>query len=89
MPRLRKTPRADHESAAEALREMPGLWLTVKVYPANYSAQSLAVDVGRGRYAYTPAGAYEARTELVDDGTAVLVRYVGELADAQCEQEAA
>lgn len=75
MPRRRQTTRANHQAAAEGLREMPGVALTVVVCPACYTAESLARDIRRGRYAYTPAGAYKARTEPVDNGTAVLVWY--------------
>ncbi|WP_333745588.1 hypothetical protein [Streptomyces sp. IBSBF 2950] len=80
----KKRARADHRAAAEALREMPGLALTVVVCPAPYTAQSLVQDIRAGRYAYAPPGAYSARTETVDEGTAVLAWYV-----TDTEQEAA
>ncbi|MDX3165906.1 hypothetical protein PV516_19150 [Streptomyces scabiei] len=72
----KKRARADHQAAAEGLRETPALALTVAVCPAPYTAASLASDIQDGRYAYGPAGSYGARTETVDDGTAVLAWYI-------------
>ncbi|GAA1111953.1 hypothetical protein [Streptomyces javensis] len=89
MPRRKPTTRTDHQAAAEGLREIPGLALTVAVCPAPYTAATLAWDIRHGRYAYTPAGAYSAYTELAEDGTAVVARYVGETAAVEPELETA
>lgn len=72
--------RADHVAAARKLRTTPGEWQTVHVYASRYSAMSAAHLVRQPRcqwLAYLPAGAYEARVEMVDGGTALLARYVG------------
>jgi hypothetical protein len=80
MARRLKRPAADHQASADEMRDHPNQWQHVHTYPARYAAVSVAGGIRRGGLgqAYQPAGAFEARTEMVDDGTAVYARYVGE-----------
>jgi hypothetical protein len=71
---------ADHRRIAAELRAQPGEWGTVGVYRSLSTGRHVgsAVRHASGKYgAYGPAGAFEARTELVSDGTRVEARYVG------------
>lgn len=85
MSRLAKRPRANHEQTAQALRQQPGVWLIVGDYRSTVSANSIAgrirhgYPIGAREYGtpYQPTGAYESRTELVEDGTRVEARYIG------------
>ncbi|MFI0233092.1 hypothetical protein [Streptomyces sp. NPDC017086] len=85
MSRLTKRPRVDHKAAARALREQPGVWLVVGDYRSKTSADSTVTRIRHGypigarEYGtpYLPVGAYEARTEPVEDGTRVHARYIG------------
>lgn len=75
-----KDRRVNHQAIADQLRAVPGEWLTVQVYPSRYTATSTARLVRQplaGRPAYHPAGAFETRLVMVDEGTALLARYVG------------
>ncbi|MEW1638598.1 hypothetical protein AB0469_31640 [Streptomyces sp. NPDC093801] len=75
-----KRTRVDHAVVADQLRAMPGEWRTVQVYPSRYTAVGMARLVRRPRLtnsAYHPAGSYEATVEMVDNGTALVVRFVG------------
>ncbi|MFF7096354.1 hypothetical protein ACFY9A_28765 [Streptomyces rubradiris] len=80
-----KRPRADHKEVAHALRQHPGVWLPVGDYRNSISADDIARRIrtgyplgnADGSTPYLPAGAYESRTELVDDGTRVHARYIG------------
>lgn len=85
MSRLTKRPRADHKQTAAAARRKPGVWVVVGDYRSSISADHMAYAIRsgyrRGSTAgpspYHPAGAFEARTELVEDGVRVHARYVG------------
>ena len=85
MSRLAPRPRADHKRAAEEARRQPGVWLPVTDYRSTHVAQGVArrvcsgYPIGAAVYGtpYRPTGAFEARTELVDGGTRLHVRYVG------------
>lgn len=75
----------DHHATAEHLRTHPQTWLSVGTYRSAASAKGIANDIitgtmrgGRGPSAYTPPGAYEARTELTEDEVRVIARYIGE-----------
>ncbi|MFF2094792.1 hypothetical protein [Streptomyces sp. NPDC058202] len=69
-PRPSHRPRADHQLAAQQARELPGQWVLVGSYGSTASAVGAASHVRSGRIAaYQPAGSFEARTELTDDGT--------------------
>ncbi|MFB7845466.1 hypothetical protein ACFC34_00320 [Streptomyces sp. NPDC056053] len=64
------------------MRANQGQWRIVATYPASYSAASagFAIRAGnatRNGFWYGPPGAFDARTETVDDGTALYARYVG------------
>jgi hypothetical protein len=75
----KKRPIANHAMRADDCRRHPGMWIEVGIYNSRQSAESTARHIRtaeRLRY-YTPAGAYETRTELVDDGTALYARYTG------------
>ncbi|WP_426404253.1 hypothetical protein ACN9M0_24950 [Streptomyces sp. R-07] len=55
------------------------MWIEVGIYNSRQSAESTARHIrtaDRIRH-YTPVGAYETRTALVDDGTALYARYTG------------
>lgn len=80
MSRLARRPMANHIAAAAAMRAQPGTWVHVGVYRTTQSAQTTArwIRIGAERLpSYQPAGAYEPRIALVDDGAAVFARYVG------------
>ncbi len=70
---------ADHRLAADQARQMPGQWVLAATYNSGYSAKSAARAIRRGtellRF-YGPAGDFEARTELTQDGADLYVRYV-------------
>jgi hypothetical protein len=60
------------------------VWLVVADYRNRGTADRMALairdgrPVGRGSVPYTPAGAFEARLEFVEDGTRIHARYIGE-----------
>ena len=71
---------ADHRRIAAELRARPGEWGTVGVYRSLATGRNVGSQVrtaGANYSAYGPPGAFEARTELVSDGTRVKARYVG------------
>ena len=86
MSRRSKRPRANHREAAARLQANPGEWLPVGDYRLLAHANDMAYrirtgyPIGDAAYGtpYQPAGAYETRTELVEDGTRVHARYIGE-----------
>jgi hypothetical protein len=75
--RLKTRPRADHQHAADQAKQMPGTWVLAGTYASRATAVSTALQVRTGERAcaYRPAGAYEARTELTQDGADLWVRY--------------
>jgi hypothetical protein len=83
--RLSRRPRADHKHAVAEARRQPGVWLPVTDYRSTHTAEDVArrirngYPIGDTRYGnpYQPTGAFEARTELVDDGTRLHVRFGG------------
>ncbi|MFK0182486.1 hypothetical protein ACIQVR_41790 [Streptomyces xanthochromogenes] len=77
--KYRRGSRTNHMSVAGLLREQPNVWLPVGEYPSRSSAAGIAQSIksGVGLRAYQPAGAFEARTEMTEDGTTVLARYIG------------
>lgn len=77
MSRLATRPRADHQHAASMARQMPGQWVLAGTYASRASAVSAALQVRTGQRtpAYRPAGTYEARTEVTQDGVDLWVRY--------------
>lgn len=85
MSRLAKRPRADHQHSAQALRQQPGVWQAVGEYRSRQSATDVAHKIRTGYpigastagTPYQPAGAYETRLELIEDGTRVHARYTG------------
>lgn len=71
---------ADHRRIVAELRAQPGEWRTVGVYRSLTAARNVRTRLlsARGNYfAYSPAGAFEARTKTAADGTRVEARYIG------------
>lgn len=83
---MSRHPRVDHAATAASLREQPGVWLPVGEYRNALTADSTArlirsAFAGSARYTarfYGPAGSFETRTRLTDDGTLLEARYVGD-----------
>lgn len=70
--------RVSHKAVAAQLRTQPGEWGPVGDYSSSASAVGIVSHIRTAfLVAYRPAGAYEARTEMVDEGTRVHARYVG------------
>lgn len=57
---------------------MPDAWVLAATYGSSESARGVAYHVRTGGElpAYRPAGAFEARTELTQDGADLWVRYI-------------
>lgn len=75
---------ADHRHAAEMARQLPGQWVLAGSYNGRQSAAGAAYMVRTGSDAlphYQPSGAFEARTELTQDGADLYVRYIGQPAE--------
>lgn len=71
-------PRGKHAAIAAQLRERPGDWAHILTLPATNSANSMAYAIRNGNLgAYTPAGAYEAKSRTIDGERRVYARYVG------------
>lgn len=84
MSRPAPRPRVDHQHAAQQARDLPGQWVLVGTYPSTASAVGAASHVRSGRIAaYQPAGSFEARTELTDDGTDLHARLLADDAEGQ------
>ncbi|SHI65729.1 hypothetical protein [Streptomyces sp. 3214.6] len=77
MSRPNARPRVDHQHAADQARQMPGQWVLAGTYGSSASAQSAALQVRTGEKApaYRPAGAFEGRTLVTQDGADLWVRY--------------
>ncbi|MFF9554542.1 hypothetical protein ACF1DY_01740 [Streptomyces albus] len=78
MSRPSTRPHTSHAQVAAQLRAHPGVWMQVSVYRTAYRQP-----------AYEPAGAYEARVQRVEAGTAVLARWLGPEAEAKARRAAA
>lgn len=75
MSPLRK---ADHVARATAARQTPGEAVRVHVYPSRDSALGITSLIRSASItAYAPAGSFETYVETVEDGTAVMARYLG------------
>lgn len=79
MSRPKARVRVDHQHAADQARQMPGEWVLAGTYGSRASAQAASNQVRTGDRtpAYLPAGAFEARTEVTQDGADLWVRYAG------------
>ncbi|MFJ9114433.1 hypothetical protein ACIRJO_02670 [Streptomyces sp. NPDC102394] len=77
---LKARPRADHQHAADQARQMPGQWVLAGTYSSGASAQHAVRQVRTGERmpAYRPAGSFQARTELTQDGADLWVCYVAD-----------
>jgi hypothetical protein len=76
--------RVDHTATADRLKAHPGMWMPVGTYPSSHSADGTINNIatgslrgGRGPSKYQPAGAFEARVELTENGFRVVARYTG------------
>ncbi|MFC8884422.1 hypothetical protein ACFT54_09645 [Streptomyces cinereoruber] len=81
---MRTRSRIDHVAAATAAKSAPGVFTFVGVYRTRPAAES-ATDLITSETApfYRPARAYEAYAAPHEDGTAVWVRYVQDVADLE------
>ncbi|WP_432169118.1 hypothetical protein [Streptomyces sp. 1222.5] len=70
----------DHQAAARQARQLPGQWVLAGLYSSRASAVSAALQVRTGERipAYLPAGSFEARTEVTQDGADLWVRYIAD-----------
>lgn len=69
--------RVDHLHAATQARQLAGQWVLAGTYGSRASAVTATFAVRTGRMpAYQPAGTFEARPELTEDGADLWVRYV-------------
>lgn len=91
MSRPTTHPHTSHAKVAAQLRAHPGVWMQVSVYRTAYTANGIArrIRTAYRQPAYEPAGAYEARVQQVEDGTAVLARWLGPEAEAEARRAAA
>lgn len=86
MSLLAKRPRVDHHATATRLRAQPGVWLPVGEYRSSSSADStfryiraaFQHSAHRRPSPYAPAGSFEARMNLTQDGVQVTARYIGD-----------
>ena len=81
-PKRGGTPQADHEAIAAYARKHKGFWVKVNVYRSLYVARSMCSTIRGGRSnanisAYKPAGAFEAKYEMHEDGWQVYTQYIG------------
>lgn len=80
MTGVKGSPRADHRHAAEQAKQLPGQWVLAATYRSTQSAKSAArlIRTGGGTNLpfYHPAGAFEARHALTQDGADLYIRYV-------------
>ncbi|WP_327384993.1 YqaJ viral recombinase family nuclease [Streptomyces sp. NBC_01207] len=68
----------DHDAVAAAARLAPGTWVVAGLYPSTSSAAGTVRNVEKARTVhYAPAGSFEARRQLQQDGVLVSVRFVG------------
>lgn len=73
-----RAPKIDHGAVAAEARKVPGRWVMAGVYPSSSSAAGAGRNVTHGRSAhYLPAGSFEARRELTQDGVKLFVRFMG------------
>lgn len=81
MSRLARRPLVDHRETAARLRAEPGTWLPVGEYRHGSGAQGMAGFIrnasGSSGGWYQPAGSFETRTELTENGVRLEARYVG------------
>ena len=79
MSRPKSRPRADHQHVADQARQLPGQWVLAGAYNSSSSASHAAGLVRNASDSsmrfYRPAGAFETRTELTDDGADLWVRH--------------
>lgn len=77
---LRRRRQADHHKVADWCREWPGEWVRVNIYCALYVARSTCALIRGDRTApsidaYLPAGDFEAKYEMHEDGWVVYAMY--------------
>lgn len=77
-------PKTSHAEVAARAKAAAGQWVRGGTYRTHYVAQNLVRYVRGGKRIpyYAPPGAFDARTALEGDETALWVRYVGPVAEA-------
>ena len=79
MSRRAKRTRVNHYDTAARAKAARGQWVRAGVYGSTYTAKSMGrfVRTGSGliAHAYSPVGEFDARHEVVDDGTELWVRW--------------
>jgi hypothetical protein len=79
MSRPKSRPKPDHQHAADQARQMPGTWVLAGPYASTANAKVAALHVRQGERgrlpAYAPSGAFEARSELTQEGADLWVCY--------------
>jgi len=72
-------PRNDHRASAAQARKNTGLWIFAGSYNSTMSARGAQreVSVAERFPSYRPAGTFEARVELTQDGANLFVRHLG------------
>ncbi|MFI1767470.1 hypothetical protein ACH41H_36225 [Streptomyces sp. NPDC020800] len=75
----------DHQEAARQARQMPGTWVLAGLYGSRASAVSASLQVRTGERipAYLPAGSFQARTEVTQDGGDLYIRFIDSAKGAQ------
>lgn len=83
--------RPDHAKAAAKMREHPGVWMHIATCRTSYTAKGVAyrVRTATRQSVYEPTGAFEARVQQLDDGTAVIARWLGPEKEAALRKAAA
>lgn len=80
MTRPVKRQQASHSTVAAEAKATPGAWVRVGAYPSTATAKGVAWAIRDGRGpsrtgVYSPAGSFEARTQLGEFDTEVYARY--------------
>jgi hypothetical protein len=71
-----------HAIVARDLRQQPGVWMPVGTWPTRGGAAATDRRIRCGYQVYRPAGSFEARIAVSEDGFRVDARYVGDRAAA-------
>lgn len=80
MARWKKRSVANHMERAAECRRHPSVWVEIGSYNCSQSAKSTARFIRTADERtpqYRPAGAYQTRVRLTDDGAVVFARYTG------------
>lgn len=68
-----------HDVIAQTCRNQPRAWVLVRTYNTKKVAYDTALRISEGvtYKAYRPAGSFEGRYEMSDEGWTVFARYIG------------